>query len=31
MIVIANLPKEGLEFTAEVISSEPLADKPVLR
>ncbi|MCF8032787.1 MAG: zinc-ribbon domain-containing protein [Desulfarculaceae bacterium] len=31
MIVVANLPKEGLQFTAEVISSEPLADKPVLR
>ncbi|MCB2228398.1 MAG: zinc-ribbon domain-containing protein [Desulfarculaceae bacterium] len=31
MIVAANLPKEGLQFTAEVIGSEPLAVKPVLR
>ncbi len=31
MIVMANLPQLGLEFTAEVVSSEPLADKPVLR
>jgi predicted Zn finger-like uncharacterized protein len=31
MIVMANLPKQGMEFTAEVVSSEPLADKPVLR
>ena len=31
MIVVANLPKEGLQFTAEVISSEPLTGKPVLR
>ncbi len=31
MIIIANLPKDGLDFTAEVVSSEPLANKPAMR